>query len=107
MRNRPKIESMEILKGILLLLAAHILLGPLVLFTGYLVSFLIGGQQSILIFVFVAILGFWFWQLFYVIPIILWLKRRGQKSLMKGVVFGAVLTALMNGASCLIFFASR
>ncbi len=103
MHKRPRVESVEVLKGILLLIGAHVLLGPLVLFIGYLVSFLMGGQ-SILIYLLVAILGFWFWQLVYVIPLIRWLKQRGKKSWMKGVVFGAVLTALMNGAACLMYF---
>lgn len=43
-------------------------------------------------------MGFLFWQLLYVIPLTIWLKRRGKVGMMKGVITGAVLTALVNGA---------
>jgi hypothetical protein len=35
-------------------------------------------------------------QLIYVIPVIIWLNRRGQFALKKGVIIGAVITALLN-----------
>lgn len=41
-------------------------------------------------------------QLIYVVPIALWLSRRRQFALMKGVIIGAVLTALANGGCFLI-----
>ncbi|MDV2992700.1 MAG: hypothetical protein N4J56_002354 [Chroococcidiopsis sp. SAG 2025] len=36
------------------------------------------------------------WQLFYAIPIILWLKRTQQWGRMKGVIIGAVVTFMTN-----------
>ena len=44
-------------------------------------------------------------QLFYVIPLVFWLKRRQRWGLMKGVIIGAVITALLNG-SCWILLTS-
>ncbi len=41
-------------------------------------------------------------QLIYVIPVIVWLRRRRQFAFMKGVIIGAVLTALANGGCFLI-----
>ncbi|MBD0345125.1 MAG: hypothetical protein ICV63_09955 [Coleofasciculus sp. Co-bin14] len=36
-------------------------------------------------------------QFIYVIPVVLWLKRQQRWGLMKGIIIGAVLTALLNG----------
>ena len=47
-------------------------------------------------------MGFLFWQLLYVIPLTIWLKRWGKVGMMKGVIMGAVLTALVNGACYLL-----
>ncbi len=47
-------------------------------------------------------MGFLFWQLLYVIPLTIWLKRRGKVGMMKGVIMGSVLTALVNGACYLL-----
>ncbi|MEA5597168.1 hypothetical protein [Rivularia sp. UHCC 0363] len=41
--------------------------------------------------------GVWLYQLVYVIPLILSCKRRRQFALMKGVIIGAVITALIAG----------
>ncbi len=41
-------------------------------------------------------------QLIYVIPLVLWLKKRERWGLMKGVIIGAVITALLNGG-CWLF----
>lgn len=41
-------------------------------------------------------------QFIYVIPAIVWLRRQQQFTLMKGVIIGAVLTALGNGACYVI-----
>jgi hypothetical protein len=48
-------------------------------------------------------MGFLFLQLFYVIPLTIWLSRRGKNGMMKGVMIGAVLTALFNGTCFLVF----
>lgn len=41
-------------------------------------------------------------QLVYILPIIFWLRRRQKWGLMKGVIIGAVLTALLNGGCWLL-----
>lgn len=41
-------------------------------------------------------------QLLYVIPLVLWLNRKRRFTTMKGVIIGAVFTALLNGA-CYLF----
>lgn len=46
-------------------------------------------------------------QLVYVIPIALWLKRHGQSARLKGVIMGAVLTALLNGGCFLLLSLQR
>ncbi len=48
-------------------------------------------------------MGFSLIQLVYVIPLALRLKRQGRWGMMKGVIVGAVLTALLNGAGWLWF----
>lgn len=45
-----------------------------------------------------AIAGFGMSQLLYVVPLCIWLKRKNRVSMMKGVIIGAVITALVNGA---------
>lgn len=42
-------------------------------------------------------------QLIYVIPVVLWLKRQQRWGWMKGIIIGAVLTALLNGG-CWLWF---
>ncbi|MEM7797304.1 MAG: hypothetical protein AAF579_22970 [Cyanobacteria bacterium P01_C01_bin.118] len=57
---------------------------------------------------FIILLGltcFLFWQLLYAIPLALRFKRRRQFGLMKGVIIGAVITALINGACYLTLLA--
>jgi hypothetical protein len=46
-------------------------------------------------------------QLIYVIPVIIWLNRRRQFALKKGVIIGAVITALLNGGCYLILALPR
>ncbi len=46
--------------------------------------------------------GFFIWQLLYVIPICIWLKRKRKRLMMKGVMIGALITALINGSYFLL-----
>ena len=41
-------------------------------------------------------------QFVYVIPACYWLKRKGKIGVMKGVIIGAVITALLNGGCWLL-----
>jgi hypothetical protein len=48
--------------------------------------------------------GIGLFQILYVIPVVFWLKRRQKGGLMKGVIIGAVLTALLNGGCWLLVY---
>ena len=50
-----------------------------------------------------ALFGIGIAQLIYVIPLVIWLRRKRKWGLMKGVIIGAVLTALLNGGCWLLF----
>jgi hypothetical protein len=90
-------EILGVFLGILLLIGMHIL----AILAIVLLSFLRGtyGAQIWVIGGF----SFFLLQLLYVIPVTLWLKRRQQYGLMKGVIIGAVITALLNGGCSLLF----
>jgi hypothetical protein len=53
------------------------------------------------------VLGISIFQLVYLIPLMFWLRRRQQFALRKGVIIGAVITALANGACYLQFVLPR
>jgi Na+/proline symporter len=82
-------ELLEIAKGFLLLLLFHILA---IVIMAALVTII----NSFLVLV-IGAMGFLFWQLLYVIPLALWLRSENRPGVMKGVIIGAVLTALLNG----------
>lgn len=104
-------EPLDLLRGIALLLGAHIL------------AFIIGGLAIQLIFLIAnvlpapfndsltsfaalsmvsAIMGWGIFQLVYVIPLVIYLRRKRRYELMKGVIVGAVITALLNGGCWLL-----
>ena len=45
-----------------------------------------------------AVLGIGIVQLLYVIPVVLWARRREMKTFASGVMIGAAITFLLNGA---------
>lgn len=96
-------ELFETLKGFLLLLLFHICAGVIIVLLGWWLSSSTGNYTIPSVWVIGAI-GFLFWQLLYVIPLIIWLKRRRKMGMMKGVIIGAVLTALLNGSCYLLWF---
>jgi hypothetical protein len=49
------------------------------------------------------IFGICLYQLLYVLPAIIWLKRQQRWGLMKGIIIGAVITALLSGP-CFVSF---
>lgn len=51
----------------------------------------------------IALLAWGVTQLIYVIPLVVVLARRRRYGIMKGVIVGAVLTALLNGG-CWLYF---
>ena len=95
-------ELGKILSGFFLVIGLHIaavLIGGLI---GSIASFLgIYNIANILLF---AALGIGITQIIYIIPLIIWLIRQRNWGLMKGVIIGAVITALLNGG-CWLWFA--
>jgi len=79
--------------GFLLLLFCHVL--AIVAIFG--LASIVGNNAAFSVLI-IGIAGLLFWQLLYVIPLTLWLKNQRKFGMMKGVIIGAVLTALLNGA---------
>jgi hypothetical protein len=99
-------ERKGIVSGIFLLIGLHIaavILGILVL----LIHFYIVGQDNYLTLLFFGsfFAGLGIVQLIYVIPAIFILRRRRNFTLVKGVIIGAVVTALLNGGCWLFVYA--
>ena len=95
-------EWQDIILGILLLFGMHIIAN----LASYVLCLIIGqifGNYSLLNVWIIGVLVFSIWQLLYVIPVCFWLRRRQRFALMKGVIIGAVITALLNGACYLLF----
>jgi hypothetical protein len=102
-------ETPKIILGILLLLAMHFVLFLLVCLTLFIVSAVptpISSDYKWLLVIFIPAGSIAIFQLIYVIPVSLWLKRKRQLGMMKGVIIGAVITALLNGG-CWLFVASQ
>jgi Na+/proline symporter len=97
-----KNELKDIVQGALLVILIHILVIAIIFFLGY--ALLISGlvYKVLSVWIYIA-MGFSLIQLVYVIPLALRLKRQGRWGMMKGVIVGAVLTALLNGAGWLWF----
>ena len=79
----------------------HLVAGLIIILLALLMDSMVGNHSSLTILVFGAA-GFLFWQLLYVIPLTIWLSHRGKIGMMKGVMIGAVLTALLNGTCFLL-----
>lgn len=101
--DRPSNELVEILKGMGLLLLYHILAGFVIFIMGLIIGVIFGGYIFLGIW-FLGGAGFFFVQLAYVIPLALRLKRQGKIGMMKGVIIGATLTALLNGTCSFIIY---
>ena len=98
-------EALEVLKGVLLLTGCNVAAGFLIFGVGLAVGMQVGNYVFLNIWV-IGGLGFLFWQLLWVIPLTLWLRKKGYIGMMKGVILGAVVTALLNGTCFLAFFAT-
>ena len=96
-------ERKGIVSGIFLLIGLHIaavILGSIVLFIHF---SLVGKDNYLTLLLFGPFLaGLGIAQLIYVIPAIFILRRRRNFTLVKGVIIGAVVTALLNGG-CWLF----
>lgn len=92
-REDPKSGVLRVLGGMLLLGVCHVIaVGGLVI-----LSYLLEAVPGMSTIILVGVIGFFFWQLIYVIPLTLWLRRKREHGLMKGVIIGAVITALLCG----------
>lgn len=100
-----KNEALEMLKGFLLLSGFHSLAALLIFVLGMMFSG--AGSYLFLQIWFVGAIGFFFWQLLWVIPICIQLRKRGHIGMMKGVIINAAITALLNGSCFLLFFTPR
>ena len=89
-------ELMGLFFGLLGLIGMHILLVVVILSSGLIVDRIVGGYSAFSVWFYGAI-GFFIWQLIYVLPMVIWLRRRRNLGMMKGVIIGAVVTALFNG----------
>ena len=97
-------EIMGIVSGIFLLMGLHLaalilgsILGPILISIGgigyYIASFLGFG-----------LFGIGISQLIYVVPAIIVLRRRREFALLKGLIIGAIITALLNGGCWLLVY---
>jgi hypothetical protein len=100
--NIKKNEPFEVLKGFLLLCFFHYIAGVVIFVLGSAIGLIVGGYAVFYAWI-VGGMGFFLWQLIYVLPLTIRLKRRGKIGMMKGVIIGAVLTALMNGSCYLVY----
>ncbi len=97
-------ETRNIALGILLLIGMHLALLLLISLALFILSVIptpFSSDYKWLPLVFIPF-GIGISQLVYVIPVSLWLRQRRQFGLMKGVIIGAVITALLNGACWLV-----
>ena len=102
--NSNSSEITQIIAGFMLLMALHSITGLLIFVLGFVVGMGAGNYTFLAIWIGGA-MGFLFWQLLYVIPLVIRFRRRHQFGMMKGVIIGATLTALVNGACFVAAFA--
>jgi uncharacterized BrkB/YihY/UPF0761 family membrane protein len=101
-------ESLNIFLGILLLFAFHLLALGVIYLLGLIYGQIFGFNNYNALGVWiVGVAGFFVWQMLYVIPLCIWLRRQQRLAMMKGVIIGAVITALLNGSCFLIIFTNR
>jgi Na+/proline symporter len=96
-RNR---EILDILLGIVILIGMHIV----AIFLGAILAMISGYLQlyNLSLILVISLFGIGLAQLIYVIPAIIILNRRRKWGWMKGVIIGAVITALLNGGCWLL-----
>jgi hypothetical protein len=100
-------EILQILLGIFILFGLHLLAGGIIFGLGLLSGQIFGYSSYSYIGIWIiGASGFFIWQMLYVIPLCIWLRRQQRLEMMKGVIVGAVITALLNG-SCFLLFSIR
>jgi hypothetical protein len=96
-----RLEFQKILSGLFFLLGIHLVILTILKILAFFFS-----TFSTLLAANTILVGFYIgiWQLFYAIPIILWLKRTRQWGRMKGVIIGSVVTFVTNISILINFF---
>jgi hypothetical protein len=103
----PINEIGQIILGFFLLLGMHIAAIAAGSFLVAIVSTISSPlTNSLALILLYCLMGIGLSQLLYVVPIAIILSRRRQWGLMKGVIIGAVITALLNGGCWLVFYGS-
>lgn len=92
----------SIINGILLVFLMHIVAIGVIILLGLILPFVINYPYISLGVYIYAGMGFSLIQLIYVIPVVLKLKRQQRWGMMKGVIIGAVITALLSGGCWLL-----
>ncbi|MDZ7961953.1 MAG: hypothetical protein RMY34_29445 [Aulosira sp. DedQUE10] len=101
-------EILQIFLGIFILLGLHLIAAGIIFSLGLLYGEIFGYTNYYFLTIWIiGGGGFFILQLLYVIPLCLWLRRRQRLAMMKGVIIGAVITALLNGSCFLIVFGIR
>ena len=97
-------EVMGIVSGIFLLMGLHLaalilrsILGPIFISIGG-IGYYIASFYSL------GIFGIGIAQLIYVVPAIIVLRRRREFAVLKGLIIGAIITALLNGGCWLLIY---
>jgi Na+/proline symporter len=94
-------EVLQFFLGILFLFGMHIISAIAIFLLGYIISPIFGNYTFLGVWIYAAY-GFFLIQLLYVIPVTLWLRRQQRIGMMKGMIVGAVITALLNGSCFLL-----
>jgi hypothetical protein len=100
-------EFSHIIGGIFLVLGMHIVATAILAILAY-IEFIIAFKYKIRFFQLIVIVYFFgigITQIVYIIPVLWRLKRQEKFALMKGVIVGAIFTALLNGG-CWIWLLS-
>lgn len=101
-------EIFQILLGLFLIVGLHSLAILIIFGLGWLSVQIFGSSNYYYLGIWlVGAWGFFIWQLLYVIPVCIWLRRQQRLEMMKGVIIGAVITALLNGSCFLLIFSNR
>lgn len=90
---KSKKEINNIILGIFLLLGMH---SAAFVILKVLASVIFKFNTTLATYIILPIFYLGVLQLFYVVPAVIWLKRKNQFSRIKGVMIGAVITLLLN-----------
>ncbi|OUL24708.1 MULTISPECIES: hypothetical protein [unclassified Nostoc] len=101
-------EILNVFLGIFLLFGLHIIAIAIIFLLGWIYGQIFGySSYNYLGIWIIGAWGFFIWQMLYVIPLCIWLRRQQRLAMMKGVIIGAVITALLNGTCFLLLFTNR